>query len=423
MKKKIVLLALGIASLIGLHIATTQAVGPGTPNYWCLSGRSLFPCSSSWSTVTGGTFTGTVTGNVIQTTPGALIVQTANGAAIVGNFAQSVNYPPYLINASSDLSLAGGSTSFCNAGGLIIVTSTATSSVTSNVNITFPSQAQISSSTCGPTTGAFADQYLFNDTTSTVTLIASSGDMFYFNPGSSYVIPAGGYQRETGQMVGGALGVPENFLFSFVSYSNNTSGQTQFIANAIGGYGNSISLGGLVNITGTNTTSTSLVVTSNQGANQNGRLAVFNQQNALDPQDAVLIISNASGSTPLNVQSFATGKGGIKIEQKTTAGDANAASLSIDGGSGGGGTSAQGIRVDATNGGTGGAGITVLNNGKQEFQVLSGSSSTASTTIKFGSANVATCLELEDSTGTTLWYLTITANAFLATTTKPAVCN
>lgn len=203
---------------------------------------------------------------------------------------------------------------------------------------------------------------------------------------------------------------------------NTSTDQTKFTASSSPAYGNSISTGGVVNITGTNTTSSSFVVTSNQGVSQGGRMVVFNQQNPLDPQDAVLIQSNASGSTPLNVKSWATGKGGIKIEQETTSSDANASGLSIDVGAGGGGTAAQGMRIDATNGGTSGPGLTVLNNGKQEFQVISQSSSTATTTIKFGSANVATCLELEDSTGTTLWYLTITGGALQATTTKPTIC-
>lgn len=128
----------------------------------------------------------------------------------------------------------------------------------------------------------------------------------------------------------------------------------------------SVTTGGLANVSLSND-GAGMVVTKNGSAVDTGRTFVVDQTGVNDSQDAVMMTSASPSATILNIQSFATGKGGIKCEQKTTGGDANASCISIDIGSGGGGTSAMGIFMDATNGGTLGKLLNLRNNGTEYF--------------------------------------------------------
>lgn len=169
---------------------------------------------------------------------------------------------------------------------------------------------------------------------------------------------------------------------SVLTWNKNTSvlalNGTEKVTNAgtanalsitqLGNTSASISVGGALNINNTLNTGAGLVLYSNHGAGQVGRqLVVYSQASALTI-DTALIQSDATNNTALNVKGVPTGKGVIKIEHLgNTAGDANAAAVSID--LQGSGTAAQGIRVDATNGGTTGDLIGLYNAGVERFTV------------------------------------------------------
>lgn len=199
------------------------------------------------------------------------------------------------------------------------------------------------------------------------------------------------------------------------------NGTNLLSVNATNTISNSISVGGAVNFTVA--TDTEALVLNSAVAQTAANLFQVNCSNDARIQGCQTIQGHGTSTSPLNVKSWSTGKGGIKIDQMSSSSDANASGLSIDIGAGGGGTAAQGIFIDATNGGTTGAIINARNNGKTILQLVTNSSSTTSSTLVLGAANVASCIEMEDATGTTRWYLAIVGNALLATSTKPAPCN
>jgi hypothetical protein len=205
-----------------------------------------------------------------------------------------------------------------------------------------------------------------------------------------------------------------------MAYSS-TTGQTRFTAQAGFVYGTSVSTGGIVNITGSNTTSSALTVFSSQGTNQAGRMVYFNCTGTANAQECFGINSAASSSSALGITASSTNKGAVKITHTGTGNDSNASAISID--LAGVGTAAQGIFMDSTTGGTSGFLIQARNNGKTVFTVQTNSSSTTSTTAVFGNTTLPACLEMGDSDGSGITYITAANGVLAATSTKPIACN
>lgn len=157
---------------------------------------------------------------------------------------------------------------------------------------------------------------------------------------------------------------------SELSYSTST-GQIKYTATASDNPGGSISTGGLVNITATNSTSTGLEVYSNQASTQQGgRLFIVNCGVNFNTYDCALIENQATGTTALDIQSWAAGKGAVKIEHNQPtdgSSDANASALSIA--LNGATTTAQGVFINI--GSSTGNAVHIQNNSTDLFEVSS----------------------------------------------------
>ena len=140
----------------------------------------------------------------------------------------------------------------------------------------------------------------------------------------------------------GALGGITEFVY------NTSTQQSRFTAQTGLNYGSSRSTGGIVNITGTNTTSSLLVLFTNQGANMAGDPFVVNCINAANPRQCATIISVASSASALGVSGSSTDKGIVKVTHEgvsTGYADAAALSLQMNG-------NAQGIFITQSSGAT-----------------------------------------------------------------------
>ncbi len=171
---------------------------------------------------------------------------------------------------------------------------------------------------------------------------------------------------------------------SVLSLQNSGTGATLQVTPS-GNTSNSSSTGGAINLNNTNNTGAGLVIYSDQAAPTGPLLSVradnvgFSQSAIYTSYDgtanAVNIVntgtgasngalnvtsSNASEST-LKVSGSETGRGTIKVSHTGTGTDGNASAISID--LQGVGTAAQGIFIDATDGGTTGKILNLRNNG------------------------------------------------------------
>lgn len=200
---------------------------------------------------------------------------------------------------------------------------------------------------------------------------------------------------------GGSFGATSIFTYnkaitalniaSVVTITNNGTGNALKI-NQVGNTSASISIGGALNVTNTNNTGAGLVVYSNHGAGQVGRQFVVYSQSSLLTVDTALIQSDATNNTALNIKGVPTGKGVLKVEHLgNTAGDSNGSGISID--LQGSGTAAQGIFLDATNGGTTGNLLEIRNAGATKLRLSSGGAVTFNSAYTFptadGTANFA----------------------------------
>lgn len=171
-----------------------------------------------------------------------------------------------------------------------------------------------------------------------------------------------------------------------------------------GDAGNSTSTGGAINLNNTGNDGAGAVFYSDAGASADGHLVVSRINNAAFTQsayygsyagvgdlmnlvnvgtgslnNALTATSTNTAASTINISGVELNHGTVKIAHTGTGTDANAAGLSID--LKGTGTAAQGIFIDATEGGTTGTPIHIQNNGDTKLTV----GPTGSITIKTGS--------------------------------------
>lgn len=130
------------------------------------------------------------TSNVIQSSGANVIVQAPTGTASLGNLVQNGGVEYY--NTTTTISGA----QFCG-GGLVYVANT-----TSSITIALPATSTMASSPCASSiyAGAFAQQYLVNNSTNTVfSTITGSGEQQDYAPGTPTSLAPGQEWFITGQ--------------------------------------------------------------------------------------------------------------------------------------------------------------------------------------------------------------------------------
>ena len=145
---------------------------------------------------------------------------------------------------------------------------------------------------------------------------------------------------------GGTGGASTSTSNTFVGPQNKFSGN--------GSGSGSQSTGGMVNITGTNSTSSAFVIYDNQTNEAVGQAVQTTCDTGFNTFDCFVIRGIASGTTALDVQGDSVGNGVIKCEHNIDAkseDDTNASCLSIA--LNGTSTAAQGIFMDSASGTTG----------------------------------------------------------------------
>lgn len=157
-------------------------------------------------------------------------------------------------------------------------------------------------------------------------------------------------------------------------------------------YSASASVGGAFNLDNTLNDGTGLQLYTNHGASATGRLGYINCANTAFDQECLGIRSVSSGGSALGVIGSSTSKGVIKATSISTAGDANAAVLSLD--IQGAGTAAQGIFMDATGGGTTGKLLNLRNNGTEYLTLSAG----GLLTYKYASSTIYSSFQTSSST-------------------------
>lgn len=190
-----------------------------------------------------------------------------------------------------------------------------------------------------------------------------------------------------------------------------TGGNNQLKIDPNFTYPVSTSVGGAVLLENTGNTGAGLIIYSNAGAST-GRLlniradnAAFDQAalhidydgttNALEvvnnstdsSSQAFNVVSNNPNDSSFTVAGEETGKGTAKIVHTGTGTDANASAVSID--LQGTGTAAQGIFIDATEGGTTGKLLNLRNSGTEYLTLTSGGFLGISTTSPYAMLSVA----------------------------------
>lgn len=176
---------------------------------------------------------------------------------------------------------------------------------------------------------------------------------------------------------------------SSVAVSRPSTGQVRVTPSA--NASNSTSVGGALNVTNTASTGAGLVVYSAHAA-PDGHLLVARADNAAFDRSAIYaehtgnthavtvnhkgtgassLALNAASTNPddsaVGISGVETGKGTLKITHTGTGADANAAGISVN--LAGAGTAAQGVYVDATEGGTTGHLLRLRNNNADKFVV------------------------------------------------------
>lgn len=175
----------------------------------------------------------------------------------------------------------------------------------------------------------------------------------------------------------------------------NSGTNNALLVTQTGNTSASTSVGGALNITNTQNTGPALVCYSAQGS-PSGRLGVFNADHATFNQTCLLarqagtghafaadvtatnnatasaanLTSVNTGASCLQVSGVETGRGTIKVSHTGTGSDGNGSALSID--LKGTATAAQGIFIDATEGGTTGDLLNLRNAGTIRMRLLAG---------------------------------------------------